>query len=385
MTVPAMLTRTPPTEKSCNGAGAGVPPPFVAPVRWAPMQSWIEFMGGMALVGLVFLDVFSTVLVPRAAHRGVRLGPLMGRVLGGMWRRVARRLPSPRLRQDFRGSLAPLLLVLSLALWIAILASGFALMLHSMPDDARFPSPDLAEAGFQAASALSTLGLLNAHVSGPARIIVAVAGVSGFAIVSLVVAFLLSIQNALHRREELVIALAARAGRPPRAVALLAAMEGAADEEMADLFLAWERWTADVMQSHLSYPVLCRFRSLDENAEWLSCLGVVLDAAALVRAGDRGDYPRAVRAAGFLIETAKRACIELSRLLGIRRKTIDAKPAVEGAVAEAEQLGFADGHPDTRVRLVERERRVYAPTLEAIAHQLDIVWTGTLVDEATLP
>ena len=343
------------------------------------MISWIEFLTGLALVLIVFVDVFSTVLVPRASHPGVRFGPLLARGMAPVWRAVSDRLPSARLRQSARGSLGPFILVLSLASWVVALAFGFAMMLHSQPENVSVDKFGFAEALFQSSLALSTLGMIHADINGSARAVVAIAGIAGFSIVSLVVAFLLSIQSALHRRETLVLTLAARAGRPPTAFRLLETMAGVDDEVLATFFGAWEIWTAEVMQSHLSYPVLCRFRSLDENMEWLACLSAVLDTAALIVSAEPTRYGRSAKAAGFLVATAGRACHEIGRMLGIDRPIVLGQDDVHAAREALIDFGYAPtpGRDVFRERF-EAHRSTYQHGLMLIAERLDIGWCDTL-------
>ena len=54
------------------------------------------------------------------------------------------------------------------------------------------------------------------------------------------------------------------------------------------IFKDWERWAAEVLESHLSYPVLSFFRSQHNNQSWLGALITILDATALVIAGVDG-------------------------------------------------------------------------------------------------
>jgi hypothetical protein len=51
-------------------------------------------------------------------------------------------------------------------------------------------------------------------------------------------------------------------------------------EDLRQLFHEWERWSADLLESHLSYPVLGYFRSHHENQSWLGALTAILDASA---------------------------------------------------------------------------------------------------------
>ncbi len=350
-------------------------------------MQFIEFMAGVALVFIVFADVFASVLVPRPAHSRIRLGPLAARALSPVWLRASRLFRSPRLRQDFKGGLGPMILVVSGIGWISGLAVGFALMLHALPGDTHLQALGFAEALFQSTLAISTLGLVNASVHGAARAVVALAGISGFSVLTLVVAFLLSIQTALHQRETLVLTLAARAGRPPNAAALLLAYADACDDEVAALYAAWENWSAQVLQSHLSYPVLFRFRSLDESSEWLMCFAAVLDAAAAVAAAAPADHPRARRAASFLLATGARTVRELARvqLLPAADRRIAVEPATVTAIERA--LGRA-GMTATAAGFGERLdaiRAGYAGRLPEIANALDIIWHDPLTGVAGLP
>ena len=109
------------------------------------IQSAARFL----IVLIVLADVFGSILVPRPTPRGVRVGPWLVRAVAPVWRRVADRLPSRRIRQDFRGSLGPALLVLSLGMWVLLLTLGFALMLHADPQNVALPEYGFDEALFQ--------------------------------------------------------------------------------------------------------------------------------------------------------------------------------------------------------------------------------------------
>jgi hypothetical protein len=332
----------------------------------------LEFGGGLLLVLIVFADVFASVLVPRPAVRRARIGPVLSLALAPVWRGVTRRIRSPRRRQTVAGSLGPAILVLALAAWVTGLALGFAMMLHAEPQNLAVRDHGFGEALFQATLALSTLGVLDADVNGPARAVVAVAGIAGFSILTLTVAFLLQVQGALHRREMLVMTAEARMGCPPTADALLRTMKTMADDERAALFAAWEGWTADVMQSHLSYPVLLRFRSLDPRAEWLACLAAALDAAALVRAAEPAELPRTGRAAAFLAATAERALVEFAHALRLDGQV--PAPARDLAIAPAliEAAGLDAVHPQRWEERFRALRARHAALAERLAARLDL-------------
>jgi hypothetical protein len=50
----------------------------------------------------------------------------------------------------------------------------------------------------------------------------------------------------------------------------------------------WERWAAELLESHLSFPVLSFYRSQHDNQSWVGALTMILDTSALLIAGVDG-------------------------------------------------------------------------------------------------
>ena len=166
----------------------------------------IEFVAGVGLVLLVLSDIFRTILLPRPTVRALPLSPLLGRLFVPLWFKATERIKSTRLRQTARASLAPLLIILALLFWVALLVFGYGLMIHADSKDIG-PAADLAETVYLAGSAFFTLGVGNSIVSGPARFLVVLAGLSGLASVTIGATFLLTVQQALHRRDRRCLAM----------------------------------------------------------------------------------------------------------------------------------------------------------------------------------
>jgi hypothetical protein len=57
------------------------------------------------------------------------------------------------------------------------------------------------------------------------------------------------------------------------------------------LYAQWERWAADVAESHTTYLPLVRFRSPGALSSWVTALLAVLDSAALLLALSPQDAP----------------------------------------------------------------------------------------------
>jgi hypothetical protein len=106
---------------------------------------------------------------------------------------------------------------------------------------------------------------------------------SGFGLFALVISLLFALFNAFQRRESAVVALDALAGAPPSGVQLLeTCARYDMEDQLAATFDEWRTWSVDVLESHLSYPLLLYFRSSHDNEAWPNSFGAVMDAATLV-------------------------------------------------------------------------------------------------------
>jgi hypothetical protein len=234
-------------------------------------------------VALAFWDLFETVVVPRPTPGWFRIGRYLVR---GSWR-VLRRLRDGRRGRSYDqvlGLFAPAATVALLGAWLVTLIVGYGLLMFALRDQLRPVPPDLGTALYFAATSLLTIGFGDiVAVEAPARIIILTAAVAGLGAVALVVTFLFSLYGSYQRREVQVVALQAAAGAPSSAVALLEtyAQLGLVGR-LPDLFIEWQRWAVEVLDSHIAYPLLGFFRSSHDNASWISALGTVLDAASLV-------------------------------------------------------------------------------------------------------
>ncbi|HJT70087.1 MAG TPA: potassium channel family protein, partial [Terriglobales bacterium] len=174
----------------------------------------------------------------------------------------------------------------------------------------------------------------------------------GFGFLAVVIGYLPTIYSAFSRREIEISLLDARAGSPPSAAELLARTIDGNDSATLDrLFQDWERWAAEVLESHLSYPVLSFYRSQHSNQSWLAALTVILDASALVIAGIDGvSRDQAL----WTFKMARHAVVDLAQVVNARyepaeterltsedlaqlRAQLVSKGLKFGASAEAEQ------------------------------------------------
>ena len=232
---------------------------------------------GAALVLLTWSSVIRTLVVPRHSHD--RISRWVDRGVNGLYRMTTRRVRDYPTRDRRLASQASTTILLQLALWLGLFYLGFALVLQAF-DDAGFQHA-LAQAG----SSLFTLGYAG-PAGAPLTVVDYLAAATGMVVVALQVGYLPTLYAAFNRRETEVTLLSSRAGTPAWGPEILARTRfgfGAEDDGavMDGFYLQWERWAADVSESHTNYPVLTRFRSPAELSSWLVALVAVLDSAAL--------------------------------------------------------------------------------------------------------
>lgn len=244
----------------------------------------LEVGAGALVVLAILIDVFQTIVLPRPIVRSrVGVARALVYVTWRGWRRFCLTVNSPNVRERRLGLYAPSVVIALLVTWIGLLMIGYGLVFYGLRDQIK-PSPaDIWESTYFAGTALLTIGFGDVvAVAGPARVVSLIAGATGLALVALVITFVFSLYAFFQRRELLVTTLDERAGAPPSGVALLEthAKLGMVDD-LARIFAAWELWCAEVLDSHLAYPLLGYFRSSHDNESWVSALGALLDAATL--------------------------------------------------------------------------------------------------------
>jgi hypothetical protein len=238
---------------------------------------------GLLLILAILLEAFETVVLPRRVSRRLRLTVLFYRMTWRPWRAIARGVRSKKRREGFLGYYGPLSLLVLFIFWAILLIFGFGLMYYS---DSR---SDPTHPRFQACVYLSgttffTLGMgdVTPHTQFE-RVLAVIESGLGFGFLALVLSYLPVIYQAFSRREVNIVLLDARAGSPPTAAELLRRHAGPRELDALELLLRdWERWSAQILESHISYPVVSYFRSQHNNESWLGALAAILDASALL-------------------------------------------------------------------------------------------------------
>jgi hypothetical protein len=288
----------------------------------ALMLETIEVILGIAVVLYILNDLFQSVVVPRPTPARYRLTRWVVRPGWRAWRAMGLRT---RERERMLGAYAPLVVVVLLVLWLSGLVLGFGLIFYGLRAQLQPVPHDFPTALYFAGTSVLTIGFGDlVATTGVARLLSLIAGGTGLGTIALAISFLFSLYGSFQRREILIVTLDARAGAPPSGVNLLETMAklGMVDD-LPRLFGEWETWAAEVLDSHLAYPVLAYFRSSHDNESWVSALGAVLDATTLVlttvRDGPRGPAKMTFAMGTHLVE-------DLARFFRIGR---DHDPGVE--------------------------------------------------------
>ena len=274
------------------------------------------FLIGLACVFAALLDAFQTVILPRRATGRYRLTSLFYLFTWTPWSAIASRVQNPRKRETALSFYGPLSLVFLIAAWAAALVFGFALMYNGLGShftDSLGIKADLRTDLYVSGTTLFTLGLGDVVPRNPwTREMIILESGMGLGFVAVVIGYFPVLYGAFSRREVNISLLDARAGTPPTAVELLRRHTFDGGEAAISLLLEeWERWAAELMESHISYPLLCYFRSQHTNQSWLSALTAILDTSALLIAGVNG-HP--ARQAQLTFAMARHALVDLSQV-----------------------------------------------------------------------
>jgi hypothetical protein len=306
-------------------------------------------------------------------------------LLWPIWQRIGVRLHPAWRREDFLGTFAPFAIVLILVTWVVSLLLGFGLVFHALGDHFEPRITGYASAVYVAGSALLTIGFGDIVPTGTlARVVALLAGASGLAIVALVISLAFNLYASFARREVLVLLLDSRAGVPPSGVMLLETYgQKRIVGQLVGLFGQYETWTAEMLDSHLAYPILSFFRSSHDGQSWVSALGAVLDAATLLITavegppGEESDDLRASRAAAELMYSIGcHAMIDLTQHREAQlRVTVGDDPGIERAEFEEacrslSRAGFRAVSSDASWQAFARHRSAYAARLNALARYL---------------
>ncbi len=332
---------------------------------------------GVALILIILGDAFETIVLPRRVTRRMSLARLFYRSTWLFWLTIVRLTFSRKRQENFLSWYGPLSLLLLLILWATGLVIGFGLVHWSSGSTLKTPG---GPAGFSTYLYLSgttffTLGLGDiAPNSSIGRGIIAIEAGMGFGFLALVIGYLPALNQSFARREVNISLLDGKAGSPPTAGEMLRRhSHDRGLEELQQLFHEWENWSADLLESHLSYPVLAYFRSQHDNQSWLGALASVLDASAFVIASMEGPCERQAK---LTFAMTRHTVVDLAQILDCPphkpkhdRLPLGELTSLRKMLASA-GLSFREGSKVDQA--LTELRQMYEPYLNSLSNYLNI-------------
>lgn len=341
-------------------------------------MSTLSAILGMALILIILGDAFETIVLPRRVTRRVRLARLFFRYTWRPWLTMVRSLSSGKRQETYLSFYGPLSLLLLLVVWATGLILGFA-FLHWANGSAIHASggspPGFAMDLYLSATTFFTLGLGDVIPRNPlARAFTALEAGMGFGFLALLIGYLPALNQSFSRREVNISLLDARAGSPPTAAEMLRRHSDRRGlEALQQLLRDWEGWSAELLESHLSYPVLAYFRSQHDNQSWLGALSAILDTCALIMAGVED---ACARQAELTFAIARHAVVDLALIFGTPPREPDHDRLPSSALSylrstlEARGLKLS-GESVWEQKLVEI-RHLYEPYVHSLSRRLHI-------------
>jgi hypothetical protein len=330
---------------------------------------------GVLIILSVLLDAFETVVLPRKVQRSFRLTSWFYRHTWVPWVKLSRCIRNHSWRESFLGYFGPFSLILLLVFWALGLIFGFALLQFGLGEHVRLGSEPInfGMLLYHSGETFFTLGYGDITPTSPlARALAVMEAGMGFAFLGVVVGYLPVIYSSFSSRELEISLLDSRAGSPPSAGEFLRRLGCCPDAAVLDnIFRDWERWSADLLASHISYPVLCFFRSQHSNQSWLGALTTMLDVTSLVLAGIDG-VPK--EQAKLTFAMARHAAVDLAQVVNA---TYNPHRADRLPPEELERLRKVLAQAGMRLKLddvadqkLAKLRSLYEPYCESLADRL---------------
>lgn len=338
------------------------------------------FLSGALVVFLVVLDGFETVVVPRRVTMPFQIARFFYTSTWKPWVGLARHIGSKRRRENFLSFYGPSSLILLLAIWGAGVIFGFGVMYWSL-GGALVAQHGNTHVSFPAglyysASTFFTLGLGDIQPAERPlpRLLTVLESGTGFGLLAMVIGFLPVLYQAFSNRERNISLLDARAGSPPTAVEMLRRYSRTGSiQQLNELLRDWEDWSAELLETQLSYPVLAYFRSQHTAQSWLGSIKMILDTCSLILAA-------ATDARSWQTELtyamARHAVVDLAQVLRVPPSSMKMQPmtaedldAIGNALAGA---GLAIRNDGPSLEKLNQLRSLYEPYAQALAAYLNI-------------
>ena len=339
---------------------------------------------GLFLLTAVLLDSFQTIILPRRPVTRFRLTRFFFVATWDPWTRFVHLMRNRRAREQLYSYYGPLSLLMLFVMWAITLVTAYAFLyfgLHTPFTDPLHPATlieQLRTCFYVSGSTLFTLGLGDVvPVNHAARFLVVTEAGTGLGFVALVIGYVPVLYSAFSVRETEVALLDARAGSPPTAGELLLRHHfDGGNLALNKLLVEWERWSATMLETHISYPILCYYRSQHDNQSWISALTAILDTCALLITSVEGP---ALRQAQLTFAVGRHVLVDIGHVFHREKEEQKLREGPFTRLNDDEFLHLCDllrqagislcGDVNVRARL-DALRRLYEPHACSMAHYL---------------
>lgn len=335
---------------------------------------------GLIIIWVVLLDAFETVVLPRRVMRHFRLTAWFYRRTWVPWRGIARLIKTASRQQNFLGYFGPLSLILLLVFWAAGLILGFALLQRGLGGHEQLSQEPITFGRilYHSGETFFTLGYGDiVPTSAGSRALSVMEAGMGFGFLGVVIGYIPVVYASFSRREIQISMLDSRAGSPPSAAELLLRLAGRSEDPGVDqrvldeVLRDWERWAGELLESHISYPVLSFFRSQHSNQSWLGALTTMLDVTSLVLSGIDGVHPGQAK---LTFAMARHAAVDLAQVVNARYDPAAAERLTEADLSTLREALAAAGlrlrSDDYGRDKLEKLRSMYEPYVHSTARNL---------------
>lgn len=337
------------------------------------MTSVLVGIVAVLLIAAMLMDAYEVVVLPRRVRRKLRLSRFVIMTTWLGYASLFRHMRRGTRRETLLGYYGPSIAIILLATWAVGLVMGFGMLqwaLGSHLADATGAKTGLLTDLYMSGTTFFTLGLGDVIPKTPAaRLLVVLEAGLGFAFLAMVISYLPVLYQSFSKRETRISLLDAWAGTPPSAGELLRRLgPDGHGSLLGPLLQEWELWAAELLESHISYPVLMYFRSQHDNQSWLSALTAILDACALtISCVDHG--PKQIAQLTFAM--ARHAVVDLSQVVNMppHPPEHDRLPALDQArlISLLREAGIVVHGDQPALDRLAQMRAMYEPYVNSLA------------------
>jgi len=340
----------------------------------------VAAIAGILLLIAVLWDTFETIVMPKTVSRKLRLTALYYKFAWRFWAGTVRHMRDTPRRIAVLGAFGPLSLLLLMAMWATLLVVAFALIHFGLGSLDGTNHLGFGSDLYFSGTTFFTLGIGDVTpVYGLGRFLTVLEAGSGFGFLAVIVSYFPVLYQAFSRRENLIVLLDSKAGSDPSAGELLRRHAAAhAMPQLIQLLKEWEVWSAQQLETFLSYPVMAFYRSQHDDQSWLCALTAIMDTCALISGGIEGDpdwEDELVFQAQATFAMARHVVVDLAYLLNIgptkNPKKRSSPEAWENMLKVLEEAGLKldpNGKPIVREHL-----ELYEPYVVSLARDLFFV------------